>query len=50
MLFRFFTLCSLIILNSFSASAQDIQEYVRDYTYHASEIDSKVTARQAALQ
>jgi hypothetical protein len=50
MLFRFFTLCSLIILNSFSASAQDVQGYVRDYTYHASEIDSKVTARQAALQ
>ena len=32
------------------SSAADVKTFVRDYTYNASETDSKVSARQSALQ
>ena len=44
-------ICILIFLVSIQfKSNADSREYIRHYTYHASETDSKISARQSAIQ
>lgn len=43
-------LALLLCLFSAMSYAGDIKEFVREYTYNASETDSKVSARKAAMQ
>ncbi len=40
----------LVYLLSVGAQAANTQEYIREYSYNASETDSKVSARKAAMQ
>lgn len=49
MLLRTLTLCSLLVFNLI-AVAENLEEFVKDYTYRAGETDSKVTARNKAIQ
>ena len=42
-------LYSLIILSAFVISNVQAETYIRDYTYEASEADSKITSRANAL-